>query len=101
MEIISIGEKIKRCRIYKGCTLKDVCGSKISVSKMSCIENGKIKPEEWILDHVAKKLEMDVKYLKEDIRQQIEKNVQALGKELTDMSLEELDAFWEKAKGKE
>ena len=33
--------------------------------------------------------------------QQIEKNVQALGKELTDMSLEELDAFWEKAKGKE
>ncbi|OFI00005.1 helix-turn-helix domain protein [Clostridium acetireducens DSM 10703] len=78
MEILSIGEKIKRCRIYKGCTLKDVCGSKISVSKMSCIENGKIKPEEWILDHVAKKLEMDVKYLKEDIRQQIEKNVKEL-----------------------
>ncbi|SHH93152.1 hypothetical protein [Clostridium intestinale] len=43
MEILSTGEKIKRARIYKGITLKELCGDKISISKMSCIENEKIK----------------------------------------------------------
>ena len=46
MEILSTGEKIKRSRIYKGITLKELCGDKISISKMSCIENGKIKADE-------------------------------------------------------
>ncbi|MCH5138148.1 helix-turn-helix transcriptional regulator, partial [Clostridiaceae bacterium UIB06] len=80
MEILSTGEKIKRARIYKGYTLKDLCEEKISVSKMSCIENDKIKPEEWILDFIAEKLEIDSSYLKQDIRDQVIKNIKNLEK---------------------
>ncbi|MTK10855.1 MAG: helix-turn-helix domain-containing protein [Clostridiaceae bacterium] len=76
MEILSTGEKIKRARIYKGYTLKDLCGDKISVSKMSCIENDKVKPEEWILDFIAVKLEIDPMYLKQDIKSQVIENIQ-------------------------
>jgi transcriptional regulator with XRE-family HTH domain len=74
MEILSIGEKIKRTRIYKGYTLKDICGDKISISKMSCIENGKIIPEDWVMKLVAEKLDIDVNYLKKDVKEQLEEN---------------------------
>ncbi|MDP4178872.1 MAG: helix-turn-helix transcriptional regulator [Bacillota bacterium] len=72
MEILSIGEKIKRSRIYKGFTLKEVCNEELSVSKLSCIENGKIKSDDNILKYIAKKLDIDFNYLKQDIRQQLE-----------------------------
>lgn len=75
MEILSIGEKIKRARIYKGYTLKDLCYGKISVSKMSCIENNKVNLEPEVLELIAKKLDIDVNYLKEDIEEQIIKNI--------------------------
>ncbi|NMM65046.1 helix-turn-helix transcriptional regulator [Clostridium sp. P21] len=75
MEILSTGEKIKRSRTYKGYTLKDLCGDKISVSKMSCIENDKIKPEDWILEFIAEKLQIDASYLKQDIKSQVVKNI--------------------------
>jgi tetratricopeptide (TPR) repeat protein len=78
MEILSIGEKIKRARIYQGFTLKDICDDKVSVSKMSCIENGKIKPEEWIIEFVARKLDTDVEYLKQDVKEQLIKNIKLL-----------------------
>lgn len=78
MEILSIGEKIKRARVYKGLTLKDICDDKISVSKMSCIENGKIKPEEWIIEFVAKKLEAEAKYLRQDVKEQLVSNIKLL-----------------------
>ena len=48
MEILSTGEKIKRSRIYKGVTLKELCANEISISKMSCIENGKVKADKDI-----------------------------------------------------
>ena len=76
MEILSIGEKIKRARIYKGYTLKDLCCGKISVSKMSCIENDKVNLEPEILEFIAEKLDIDVNYLKEDIEEQIIKNIE-------------------------
>ncbi|WP_368488177.1 helix-turn-helix domain-containing protein [Clostridium sp. BJN0013] len=75
MEILSTGEKIKRARIYKGYTLKELCDNKISVSKMSCIENDKVKPEEWVLKFIANKLEVDLLYLKQDIKDQLAKNI--------------------------
>lgn len=78
MEILSIGEKIKRARIYKNCTLKELCGEKISISKMSCIENDKIKPEKWIIEFIAKKLDMDEAYLNEGVSEQILNNMTAL-----------------------
>lgn len=80
MEILTIGEKIRRARVYKGYTLKDICEDKISVSKMSCIENDKIKPEEWIVDFISKKLELEVNYLKDDIKWQLKSNINALSK---------------------
>lgn len=76
MEILSAGEKIKRTRIYKGLTLKDICEDKISVSKMSCIENNKVEPEEWILQIIVEKLELNMSYLKHSVRQQIEENIE-------------------------
>lgn len=78
MEILSIGEKIKRARIYKNCTLKELCEDKISISKMSCIENDKIKPEQWIIEFISKKLDIDEIYLNEGVREQIYNNMTAL-----------------------
>lgn len=71
MEILSTGEKIKRARIYKGITLKEICKDKISISKMSCIENDKIKAERWILEIVAEILDLDISYLIEDDEYQL------------------------------
>lgn len=78
MEIFSIGEKIKRTRIYKGYTLKDICDDKVSVSKMSCIENDKIPPEDWIIEHIASKLDLNIDYLKCDIKTQIKNNIKQI-----------------------
>lgn len=75
MEILSAGEKIKRTRIYKGLTLKDICGDRISVSKMSCIENNKVEPEDWILEIIVDKLGLDMEYLKYSVRDQIVENI--------------------------
>lgn len=75
MEILSVGEKIKRARIYKRLTLKDICNEKISVSKMSCIENGKIAPDDYILEFISKKLDISVEYLKYDTKNQFIDNL--------------------------
>lgn len=78
MEILSTGEKIKRSRIYKGITLKELCGDKISISKMSCIENGKIKADEESLKYIANKLQVDYNYLVRDVYDQIKYNVEEI-----------------------
>lgn len=75
MEIFTVGEKIKRSRIYLDLTLKDLCSDKISVSKLSCIENNKVVPEDWILDFIAPKLNVDLNYLKQTTSEQISKNI--------------------------
>ncbi len=80
MEILSTGEKIKRARIYKGFTLKELCREKISVSKMSCIENGKVAAENWILDFVAKQLDIPFDYLKQGVKEQILTNLEKVKK---------------------
>jgi tetratricopeptide (TPR) repeat protein len=90
MKILSTGEKIKRARIYRNYTLKDLCEDKISISKMSCIENDKIKPEEWILDFIAKKLQIDSDYLKQDIRAQAIKNIKDIEQQGYSQEYEEL-----------
>lgn len=76
MEILSTGEKIKRSRIYKGITLKELCGDKISISKMSCIENGKVKADKEIIQYIANKIGVDFKYLVQDVYEQIEDNIE-------------------------
>ncbi|MGH4052425.1 MAG: helix-turn-helix domain-containing protein [Clostridium sp.] len=78
MRILSTGEKIKRSRIYKGYTLRAICDDKISVSKMSCIENNKVMAESWILEFISKKLDIDIEYLNENIFEQVEANIKEL-----------------------
>lgn len=80
MEILSTGEKIKRIRIYHGVTLKELCGDKVSVSKMSCIENGKIKADKDILEYVSKKLNIDYDYLVSDVKEQLISNLEFIKK---------------------
>lgn len=63
MDFLSTGEKIKRARIYKGLTLKQLCKEDISISRMSCIENGKVKADRWVLELVANRLELNLEYL--------------------------------------
>lgn len=76
MEILSTGEKIKRARVYNGITLKELCGDKISISKMSCIENGKVKPDEEILRYIADVIKLDYDYLQKDVYEQITENIE-------------------------
>lgn len=47
---------------------------------MSCIENDKVEPEDWILKIIADKLNLDVDYLKLGIREQILQNISELEK---------------------
>ncbi|MEI3337136.1 MAG: transcriptional regulator [Clostridium sp.] len=82
MEILSTGEKIKRSRIYKGITLKELCGDKISISKMSCIENGKVKADKDIIQYIADKIGVDFKYLVQDVYEQIEDNIENIKKSI-------------------
>lgn len=82
MEILSTGEKIKRARVYQGITLKELCGDKVSISKMSCIENGKIKADKDILEYISKKLGLDYEYLVRDVEEQIISNLQLINRNL-------------------
>lgn len=83
MEILSTGEKIKRARIFKGITLKELCENKISIAKMSCIENGKAKADKELLEYISKKIEIDFDYLVEDVYEQILNNLQMIKKNIS------------------
>lgn len=82
MEILSTGEKIRRARLQKGMTLKALCGSEISVSKMSTIENDKVTAEEWVLDLVAKRLGIEKESLKKDIIQEVNDELKKLSENM-------------------
>ena len=90
MEILSTGEKIKRARIFKGITLKELCEDKISIAKMSCIENGKAKADRRLLEYIAKKIDIDLDYLIEDVYEQITNNLSLIKKNISsDEDIEE------------
>ncbi|NLP27619.1 MAG: helix-turn-helix transcriptional regulator [Clostridia bacterium] len=78
MEVLATGEKIKRARVYKGLTLKEMCGEGLSISKLSCIENNKIKAEPEVLQYISKKLDIDYAYLIESTKTQLERNLKTL-----------------------
>ncbi|PRR82347.1 helix-turn-helix domain-containing protein [Clostridium vincentii] len=75
MEILSTGEKIKRARVYNGITLKELCGDKISISKMSCIENGKVKADNATIKFIAEKIGIEYEYIVHDVYEQITTNL--------------------------
>lgn len=94
MEILSTGQKIKRARIYKGITLKELCKDKLSISKMSCIENGKIDADEETIKYIADIIEVDYEYLAKDVYEQISgyaKEIDEKKESLNDYNLKAID----------
>lgn len=90
MDILSTGEKIRRTRVYKGLTLKEICMDDISVSKLSCIENDKTKADKEILKLIAKRLDIDLKYLLVDSKEQLYHNLEKIkNKDINDSDYED------------
>lgn len=87
-EILSVGEKIRRTRIYKNYTLKDLCNDKLSVSKLSCIENDKIKPDQQTLEYIAQRLDVDIDSLKYGIVEQLETNIKKINSNIINDDIE-------------
>lgn len=70
MNILSIGEKIKKKRKKLGMTLKDLAGNRVTTGQISLIESGKSNPSMDLLEYLAKNLETSVEYLLESEQKQ-------------------------------
>lgn len=74
MEILSLGEKIKRKRKELSMTLRDLAGDRITPGQISLVESGKSNPSMDLLEYLAKQLNTSVEYLMESEEKQAEKN---------------------------
>jgi transcriptional regulator with XRE-family HTH domain len=73
MEILSLGEKIKRRRKELDMTLKDLAGDRITPGQISLVESGKSNPSMDLLEYLADTLKTSVEYLMESEETQAEK----------------------------
>lgn len=73
MEILALGEKIKRRRKELGMTLKDLAGERITPGQISLVESGRSNPSMDLLEYLAETLETSVEYLMESEETQAEK----------------------------
>ena len=73
MEILSLGEKIKRKRKELNMTLKDLAGNRITPGQISLVESGKSNPSMDLLEYLANTLNTAVEYLMESEEAQAEK----------------------------
>lgn len=73
MEILSLGEKIKRRRKELNMTLKDLAGDRITPGQISLVESGKSNPSMDLLEYLASALNISVEYLMESEKTQAEK----------------------------
>ncbi len=73
MEILSLGEKIKRHRKELNMTLKDLAGGRITPGQISLVECGKSNPSMDLLEYLAATLKTSVEYLMESEETQAEK----------------------------
>ncbi|SHI61509.1 Helix-turn-helix domain-containing protein [Clostridium cavendishii DSM 21758] len=73
MEILSLGEKIKRRRKELGMTLKDLAGDRITPGQISLVESGRSNPSMDLLEYLATTLKTSVEYLMESEETQAEK----------------------------
>lgn len=73
MEILSLGEKIKRKRKELDMTLKDLAGDRITPGQISLVESGKSNPSMDLLEYLAATLNTSVEYLIESEENQAEK----------------------------
>ena len=65
MEILSLGEKIKRRRKELNMTLKDLAGDRITPGQISLVESGRSNPSMDLLEYLAGALNTSVEYLME------------------------------------
>ncbi|OFI00004.1 anaerobic benzoate catabolism transcriptional regulator [Clostridium acetireducens DSM 10703] len=73
MEILSLGEKIKRRRKKLNMTLKDLAGNRITPGQISLVESGKSNPSMDLLEYLAEALHTSIEYLMESEETQAEK----------------------------
>lgn len=73
MEILSLGEKIKRRRKELNMTLKDLAGDRITPGQISLVESGKSNPSMDLLEYLSDRLEISIEYLMESEDSQAEK----------------------------
>lgn len=72
MEILSLGEKIKRRRKELNMTLKDLAGDRITPGQISLVESGKSNPSMDLLEYLANTLNTSIEYLMESEETQAE-----------------------------
>lgn len=73
MEILALGEKIKRRRKELNMTLKDLAGDRITPGQISLVESGRSNPSMDLLEYLATALNSSVEYLMESEESQAEK----------------------------
>jgi transcriptional regulator with XRE-family HTH domain len=73
MEILSLGEKLKRRRKELNMTLKDLAGDRITPGQISLVESGKSNPSMDLLEYLASALNTSIEYLMESEETQAEK----------------------------
>lgn len=73
MEILSLGEKIKRKRKELKMTLKDLAKDRITPGQISLVESGRSNPSMDLLEYLANSLHTTVEYLMESEESQAEK----------------------------
>lgn len=73
MEILSLGEKIKRRRKELNMTLKELAGERITPGQISLVESGRSNPSMDLLEYIATTLNTSVEYLMETEKTQAEK----------------------------
>lgn len=72
MEILSLGEKIKRKRKEYNLTLKELAGDRITPGQISLVESGKSNPSMDLLEYLAITLNTSIEYLMESEETQAE-----------------------------
>ncbi|MBD7913033.1 MULTISPECIES: helix-turn-helix transcriptional regulator [Clostridium] len=73
MEILSLGEKIKRRRKELDMTLKDLAKDRITPGQISLVESGRSNPSMDLLEYLSVNLHTSVEYLMESEESQAEK----------------------------
>ena len=73
MNILSLGEKIKKLRKEQNMTLKELAGDRITAAQISHIERDKSHTSHELLEYLADKLEVSVDYLLETKEMQSKK----------------------------
>ncbi|KXZ40749.1 Tetratricopeptide repeat-containing protein [Alkalithermobacter thermoalcaliphilus JW-YL-7 = DSM 7308] len=73
MEILTLGQKIKKLRKEKNLTLKELAGNRITAAQISHIERDKSYPSQDLLEYFANRLNVTVDYLVESKEMQARK----------------------------